>query len=592
MSVLDFLRRYRSYRLVRPWALSAPILVLLISVPLLRPLRSPDPRMIGDDEQSRLATIQAIVESGTLAIEGTSFRDTRDRIVGIPAAGEKFSPHLYSSQLPMQAALLSGPYWVMHHYGITLDRDPNWVAFWLTLLGVTLPVALAAGLVYRMGRQFELRRPLRAALGLIVVLGSGLISYSTVLNAHAPAAALLLASATCLFHVIRHNSPGRATGWLGLAGLCAALAATIDLPACVFLVLFLPVIFAFRWPAASRVAGVAMYVIGASIPIFLHARLMLPITGDLRPGMLHPELAMGTEWKPDTGKHRRKADAGKELTDDAGRRGRGDAGKEQADDAGAVTQQALQSVQTDSTSPRVASVALAASDSASLPASPPLRVPASDLDSAASSPSLPVSLRPRVPASSALSPSPRLRVPASLSPALPGDDEDDDNLTRWQSFTHGAIRVFGAFFGGHGIFSHFPIVALGIVGVSLIMHRHWPAATKTLAAATLAGALAVIVCCAAYRPDAGGAMFATRWFVVFLPLTLFWAGAWLRRSHRQSSWTIAGVLLAFSVAVSLIGATGPLPRDGFDRYSFAGAWHNLIHPQQAPPLPPVIAQGN
>ncbi len=41
-------------------------------------------------------------------------------------------------------------------------------------------------------------------------------------------------------------------------------------------------------------------------------------------------------------------------------------------------------------------------------------------------------------------------------------------------------------------------------------------------------------------------------------MLLFWAGAWLRRPHRRSSWALAGVLLAFSVAVSLIGATGHL----------------------------------
>jgi hypothetical protein len=32
------------------------------------------------------------------------------------------------------------------------------------------------------------------------------------------------------------------------------------------------------------------------------------------------------------------------------------------------------------------------------------------------------------------------------------------------------------------------------------------------------------------------------------------------------------------MVVSLIGATGPLPRDGFDSYTAAGAVHNLFHP--------------
>ena len=77
------------------------------------------------------------------------------------------------------------------------------------------------------------------------------------------------------------------------------------------------------------------------------------------------------------------------------------------------------------------------------------------------------------------------------------------------------------------------------------------------------------------------AMFAAQWFIVFGPLLLFWAGAWLRRSHSLAMWVAVGVLLTFSIAVSLVGATGPLPRDGFDRYTAAGALGNLLHPPSA-----------
>jgi hypothetical protein len=84
--------------------------------------------------------------------------------------------------------------------------------------------------------------------------------------------------------------------------------------------------------------------------------------------------------------------------------------------------------------------------------------------------------------------------------------------------------------------------------------------------------------------DWGDAMFAARWFVVFSPILMFWSGAWLRRPHRRLSWAVAGVLLAFSVGVSIIGATGPMPQDGFgqggrDRYTAAAALSRLLHPQ-------------
>jgi hypothetical protein len=438
--------------------------VLLLCLPLLRPLRHPDPRLVSDDEQARLGTVQAIVERKTLAIEATGFRSTRDKI----AVGR----HLYSNQPPMLALLLSGPYWVMHRLGLTLDNDPAWAAFWLTLLGVTLPVALSAGLVYRMGRLFELRRTLRAVLGLAVVLGSGLISYATTLNAHAPAAALLLSAAACLFHTTLIKEPRRGLAWLGLTGLCAALAACIDPPASVFLLLLIPVIGALHWPVVGRVAGVLVYALGAVAPVLVHAAAVKPITGDWKPGLFHPELA-------------------------------------------------------------------ARSNSA-----PPI-------------------------------------VARSF------DDEEDEPPTAWRLAGRRVLRIASSFFGSHGIFSHFPVMLIGIVGVSLVMHRHWPSTTKILAGATLAGA--VIVIYSLIRTDMREAMFATRWFIAFLPLVLFWSGVWLRRPHGQAAWIAACVLLAFSTIVSIIGATGPFPREGFDRYTVVGALHNLRTRPQAPQMPPILA---
>ncbi len=296
-----FLRSYlpnsRSLRVVRPWALSGPIVVLLIAIPLLRPLRHPDPRSICDDEQSRLATVQAIVENRTLAIDGTVFSTTRQKVF---VGGRHFS-----DQPPVMALLLSGPYWLMYKWGMTFEHNPLWVMFLLTLIGVTLPVSLAAGLIYKMGRLFELKRPLRAALGLIVVLGSGLIAYATTLNAHAPAAALLLGSAASLFQASQVRPKLNRGICLGVAGLCAALAATLDPPALIFTLLLTLVAAAVRMPARARVAAVAIYLLGAALPIAVHAVLNLPITGDIRPAYLHPELrSQGMEALRPTGRAR------------------------------------------------------------------------------------------------------------------------------------------------------------------------------------------------------------------------------------------------------------------------------------------------
>src|SRR5690242_15575617 len=65
-SLRVYFRRWQQRPKVRPWAVAGPALILLIALPLLRPLRHP--AEIADDEWLRLRTVQALVEHRTLAI--------------------------------------------------------------------------------------------------------------------------------------------------------------------------------------------------------------------------------------------------------------------------------------------------------------------------------------------------------------------------------------------------------------------------------------------------------------------------------------------------------------------------------------------
>src|SRR2546421_3891481 len=220
MDVLNQFRLFLTRPYVRPWALAAPIVALLICLPLLRPLRHPDPQQISDDELGRLATIQSLVEHQTLAIKDSTFRPSR----GLVHSGE----HDFSDQPPTLSLLLAGPYWVMSRFGYTFHSNAGLVEYLLTVIGAAIPVAAAARLIYRLSKMFELTRPKRAMLAAAVTLGSGLLSYGVVLNAHAPAAALLLASAACIVYVAIAKTPGVTTGWLAISGMGAALAAAIE----------------------------------------------------------------------------------------------------------------------------------------------------------------------------------------------------------------------------------------------------------------------------------------------------------------------------------------------------------------------------
>ena len=65
-------------------------------------------------------------------------------------------------------------------------------------------------------------------------------------------------------------------------------------------------------------------------------------------------------------------------------------------------------------------------------------------------------------------------------------------------------------------------------------------------------------------------MYANRWFILFLPLLLFWAGLAAAKASRLT-WMIAITFLVFSVTVTMIRATDPMPRDGYPAYT-PGGW--------------------
>jgi hypothetical protein len=435
----------------RPLALMAPVLVLVIALPLLRPLRHPDSPT--NDETLRIASIEALVRQKSLNLNTAKYSK-------IPGAAV-LPTGTYSTQPPMMAVMLWAPAWVMTQMGFDFEENHVLFAYMMTLLGVTLPVAGAAGLIYRMGRLFELRRPWRALLAFAVVAGSGLLTYATVFNAYAPAAVLIIASAACLIHVAAMNRDDRRAGWFALAGASAALAATLDPAAIVFLVLFLFVIPAMRFSIPRRFVGMLLYLIGATPVLAVHTAWNNPITGDPIPASV---------WRYVRG------------------------------------------------GPTIAPVTF-----------------------------------------------------------VRDDFEEEPGGSVWEGLGAHLSWLTTATVGEHGVFSHFPVMILGIFGIAAVMHRHWPSSTKFLAAATGAGAITVVILYRAIRADFSTAMFATQWFILFSPMLLFWGGAWLRRGHSTRSWVLAGTALTLSILVGLIGATDPTPRWGFDRYTVVGAIRSLFH---------------
>jgi hypothetical protein len=444
----------------RAWALAVPIGILLLCLPLLRPLRHSEPAA---DEAVRLASVESLLDNHSLALTPSAIE------IGEEDSLVRINGRVFANQAPTMAVLLAGPTWIMRKMGWDLRTDPEAVAYMLTLLAVTLPVAGAAGLLYRMARLFELSRRFRALLALTGVAGSGLLSYAVVLNAQAPAAALLIAAAACLIHVQASQRPRHTSGWIILAGFCSMLSVALDPIAGLVALPFVLVIATTRFSLRFRAGGVFLLILGALPVVALHSAFNLPITGDLWPVTLHRELPGHS------------------------------------------------------------------------------------------------------------------RAALSITPM---QEEDSDDVIAssgaWASFESTCDWLTTALVGSHGLLSHFPILLLGVGGVGAVMHRHWPTPIKVLAGASLLSAAVAMVLFCWIKRDWMDADFAISWFVPLLPLLLFWAGAWARRSHGQFAWGLAGTMLGWSVLVSVVGATNPIPREGYDNFTALQAMLRLIHPAVVP----------
>ncbi len=267
----------REAPVVRPWAIAGPVLVLLLAAPLIRPLFAPAGTT--DREAMTLEAVRSVLRHHSLAIDPARIRNAE----AVYHNGKTF----FSADAPVFSVVLASVGYVIERAGITLDENPVLFEYLLIFFAITLPTALASGLIYRMARSFELRRWWRMLIAVSSVLATGWFSYSVILMPHALAAALVTAAATSVWYIAAAKKPMLAVGWLAGGGFCAALAATIE-PNSAWMLPLLPlVVLALRLPGRVRFIGVLLVIAGAAAPLVLHTSINTAITGDVLPPRLH-----------------------------------------------------------------------------------------------------------------------------------------------------------------------------------------------------------------------------------------------------------------------------------------------------------------
>jgi hypothetical protein len=292
-------------------------------------------------EESRMATVQTLVEQGTFIIDHTEFNRTGDKVF--------INEHFYSDKTPLLSVAAAGAYSILHNvFGLTLDpticvpakdaaacraftpTGTRFTAFyWLTLIFIggsaSLLVVLFWWAMLQAGASGTLATALAAALG----LASPLAPYSIVFAGHVPAALCLFAGfmllittfglEACPFPPPRGGKPPgvggledthdaapakastpdkRQSGWRYFwAGMLISLSANIDLTLAIFIVAF------GLWVLLTRWRQLLPYALGAMLPFALSAAINYWAAGTIMPLYFDPKAYdfVGTVLNPTVG---------------------------------------------------------------------------------------------------------------------------------------------------------------------------------------------------------------------------------------------------------------------------------------------------
>jgi hypothetical protein len=238
--------------------------------------------------QSRMATVQTLVEQGTFIIDQTVFNNTGDKIF--------VDGHFYSDKTPILSVAAAGVYAVLHNIlGLTLDPtyclpdtdpaacrafgsgEPHLTAlYWLSVIFMGVPSALLIALFWKALIARKVGGTMATGLAVTLGIASPIAPYSTVFSGHIPAAFCLFVG----FVLLTRPPDRRSCFW---AGMWIGLAANIDL-----LLALLVATFGI-WVMFSRRSLVMPFAIGAAIPFVVTSAINYIAVGSIIPMYLDPK---------------------------------------------------------------------------------------------------------------------------------------------------------------------------------------------------------------------------------------------------------------------------------------------------------------
>ena len=253
-------------------------------------INEPGPRHSGN-VWSRYATIESLVERGTLAI-------THSPVLGNANDRIKVGDDYYSDKPPGLSVVGTGVYAVLRVFGCRMiGTDPRLAGvrfrmfnFWMVALLVALPAALGVYLFRACLGPLKLGWLTKDLLAASFGFGTLMLTYAVTFNNHVPAAVLVVGTWAVLLAREAHaeRTPARAA----LLGFLVALAAAIDLPtggtAAVALAIYLLV-------TGRSWREMVAFAAGALAPVLLHGVSQSMVTGSPLVAELYPRY---WHWEP------------------------------------------------------------------------------------------------------------------------------------------------------------------------------------------------------------------------------------------------------------------------------------------------------
>ena len=277
--------------------------VLVVVGALVMAFAGAMPKANSWNDTSRLATVEALVDHGTFAIDESVFHkdfpaghplssETEDTPILIKTYDKLFiDGHFYSDKSQSQAVLLAGVYELLQSLtGLTAEESPRTFCYWMAVFGAGLPYALSVIAVFFIARGIGVAPWPSAALAGSLAVATIAWPYSRSVNAHI---ALLASSAWMCWGLLRvardARSSRRTPLWLfSLVGFLGGFGYTVDLGAGPFFLAGAGLVLLYRtwrvgmWP-------VVVFTASALPWLAVHHAINYSIAGTFGPANANPE---------------------------------------------------------------------------------------------------------------------------------------------------------------------------------------------------------------------------------------------------------------------------------------------------------------